>query len=545
MQWKMAIEGMTCTSCEEHVSHALKEVGATKIEASFRKGEARFEAPEKFSKDTYEKSIQEAGYEPIGWELLKAVEKADLAGDSDYDLIVIGSGGGAFAAAIEATQKEAKVLMVERGVVGGTCVNIGCVPSKTLLRAAEIYYTSGHNPFIGLKTRAEGVDMKTLIAGKDDLVGELRQKKYKDLIADYGFDYLQGEASFVDEKTITVNGKTITAERFIVATGARPLIPNIPGLSNVAYLTSTTALSLETVPNHLVVIGSGYIAMELGQLFRHLGAKVTLIQRGKTFLSEYEPEVREVMEKVFAELGIELVRGVTYQKVWEEKGMQHVLLDIAGDEQTISGDALLVAAGRAPNTEALQLTKAGVNIGSRGEIVVSEHLQSSNPRIYAAGDVTMGPQFVYVAAYEGKIAAQNALSKEQIVADLSVVPGVTFTHPSIATVGLTEKEAEAEGFTVDTSVLPLDAVTRAIVNLDTQGVFKMVANKEDGRILGTSIVAENAGDVIYAAQLAVKYGLTVADLLDTLAPYLTMSEGLKLTALTFNKDVNKLSCCAG
>ena len=193
-----------------------------------------------------------------------------------------------------------------------------------------------------------------------------------------------------------------------------------------------------------------------------------------------------------------------------------------------------MATGRSPNTARLALEKAGVRVGQRGEVVVDEHLRTSNPRVFAAGDVTLGPQFVYVAAYEGAVVADNALGAADRKVDLRVVPAVTFTNPAIATVGLTESRARAAGFEVKTSVLPLEAVPRALVNRETTGVFKLVADAATGRLLGAHVVAENAGDVIYAATLAVKFGLTIRDLKETLALYLTMAEGLKLAALTLS-----------
>jgi mercuric reductase len=211
----------------------------------------------------------------------------------------------------------------------------------------------------------------------------------------------------------------------------------------------------------------------------------------------------------------------------------------------VEAEQLLVAAGRRPNTQSLSLEAAGVKAGKHGEVIVGDDLRTSNPQIYAAGDVTMGPQFVYVAAYEGGIVADNTVGGLHRKVDLGTVPGVTFTHPSIATVGLTEEQAKQKGYKVKTSVLPLDAVPRAIVNRETTGVIKLIAEEESMKIIGVHVVAEHAGEVIYAGTLAVKFGLTVEDLKETLAPYLTMAESLKLAALTFDKDVKKLSCCAG
>lgn len=473
------------------------------------------------------------------------ISKSTLSDKGDYDLVIIGSGGAAFSAAIKAVEYGAKVAVVERGTIGGTCVNIGCVPSKTLLRAGEINHLAKSNPSSGLNTSAGQVNLKQIIEQKDKLVNELRNAKYVNLIEEYGFELIRGEASFVDEKTIVVNGKKLTAKRFLIATGASPSIPTIPGLESVDYLTSTSLLDLKEYPKRLVVIGSGYIGLELGQLFHNLGVKVTLMQRSPRILKEYDPEISEAVTKALTEQGIDLITGATFEKVEQRGEIKKVYISVDGDKKIVEAEQLLIATGRKPNTDTLNLKAATVEVGSRGEVLVDDYLRTSNPRIYAAGDVTMGPQFVYVAAYEGGIVADNAIGSLERKVNLEVVPGVTFTNPAIATVGLTEEQAKEKGYEVKTSVLPLEAVPRALVNRETTGVFKLVADANTYKILGVHIVAENAGDVIYAATLAVKFGLTVQDLCESLAPYLTMAEGLKLAALTFDKDVSKLSCCAG
>ena len=548
---RMRIAGMTCTDCELHVAAALEGTGATEVKASFRRGEALLTASEGIETDTLKAAVAGAGYRPL------AVEPVEDTGQQHgrptehrgnrcdaYDLAIVGSGGAAFSAAIRARDAGANVVMIERGTTGGTCVNIGCVPSKTLLRAGEIHHLAGHHPFAGLATEAGPVQMGRLTAQKDELVGELRRHKYEDLVADYSWELVRGEAAFVDAHTLEVGDRQIRAKTFLIATGARPAVPDIPGLVEAGYLTSTTALALDHVPESVAVIGSGYIALELGQLLRRLGAKVTLMQRSPRLLKTYDPEIGEAMTTVLADEGIELVAGVRYLRVDGGSGGRHVRLEVAGRERIVEAAEILVATGRQPNTEALRLDRAGVRVGPGGEVPVDGELRTNVPHILAAGDVTAGPQFVYVAAYEGGLAADNALGAQRQV-DLHVVPAVIFTSPAIATVGLTEAAARQAGHDVKTSVLPLSAVPRALVNRDTRGVFKLVADADNDQVLGAHAVAENAGDAIYAATLAVKFHLTVADLTETMAPYLTMAEGLKLAAQTFGRDVNKLSCCAG
>ncbi|WP_318618141.1 mercury(II) reductase [Sporosarcina sp. YIM B06819] len=544
-KYRINVQGMTCTNCEHHVSVALENIGAKCIEVDFRRGEAVFELQNDVEVETAKNAITEAKYHPGEVEDLQTQVKVDLGCKDDYDYIIIGSGAAAFSSAIEAVGLGAKVAMIERGTVGGTCVNIGCVPSKILLRAGKINHLARNNPFMGLHITAKEVDLEPLVTQKNELVNELRNTKYVNLIDEYGFELIKGEAKFVNESTVEVNGNQMIAKRFLIATGASPAVPNIPGLDEVDYLTSTTLLELKKVPKRLAVIGSGYIGMELGQLFHNLGSEVTLIQRSPRLLKEYDPEVSEVITRALTEQGVNLVTGASFERVEQDGDIKKVYVEVNGKKRTIEADQLLVATGRTPNTANLNSQVAGVEVGSRGEIIIDDYSKTTNSRIYAAGDVTLGPQFVYVAAYQGGIAAGNAVGGLNKRLNLEVVPGVTFTAPAIATVGLTEQQAKEKGHEVKTSVLPLDAVPRALVNRETTGVFKLVADAKTLKILGAHVVAENAGDVIYAATLAVKFGLAVEDLRETLAPYLTMSEGLKLAALTFDKDVSKLSCCAG
>lgn len=544
-KFKVNISGMTCTGCEKHVESALEKIGAKNIESSYRRGEAVFELPDDIEVESAIKAIDEVKYQAGEIEEVSSLENVALINEDNYDFLIIGSGAAAFSSAIKAIEYGEKVGMIERGTVGGTCVNIGCVPSKTLLRAGEINHLSKDNPFIGLQTSAGEVDLASLITQKDKLVSELRNQKYMDLIDEYNFDLIKGEAKFVDASTVEVNGAKLSAKRFLIATGASPSLPQISGLEKMDYLTSTTLLELKKIPKRLTVIGSGYIGMELGQLFHHLGSEITLMQRSERLLKEYDPEISESVEKALIEQGINLVKGATFERVEQSGEIKRVYVTVNGSREVIESDQLLVATGRKPNTDSLNLSAAGVETGKNNEILINDFGQTSNEKIYAAGDVTLGPQFVYVAAYEGGIITDNAIGGLNKKIDLSVVPAVTFTNPTVATVGLTEEQAKEKGYDAKTSVLPLDAVPRAIVNRETTGVFKLVADAETLKVLGVHIVSENAGDVIYAASLAVKFGLTIEDLTETLAPYLTMAEGLKLAALTFDKDISKLSCCAG
>lgn len=460
-----------------------------------------------------------------------------MPAEPDYDLAVVGSGGAAFAAAIRATGLGARVVVIERGTVGGTCVNVGCVPSKTLLAAADAFHTAASHPFAGLATKAGTVDLAELVAQKDELVGELRQGKYVEVAAAYGFEILAGHARFVDPATLEVDGRALRAGAYLVATGAEPKVPDLPGLVEAGYLTSTTAMTLEQVPGRLVTIGGGFVGMEQSQLFARLGSQVTLVGR---LAPRAEPELAAWMARVFADEGIEVVaqRAVTVERAGAEVTV------VTGDGTSRVADAVLVAAGRTARLAGLNLDAAGVKRDGDGYVAVDDELRSSNPRVFAAGDVTGGPQYVYVAAAQGNVAADNALADAHRRMDYVGLPSVIFTDPALASAGMTEADAVAAGHDVESRTLELADVPRALANRDTRGAIKLVADAASRKVLGVHAVAEGAGDLMLAATYAIKFGLTVEDVADTWAPYLTMSEGLKLAAQSFKGDVKKLSCCA-
>jgi mercuric reductase len=462
---------------------------------------------------------------------------------TDHDLVTIGSGSAAFAAAIRASGNGARVALIERATVGGTCVNVGCIPSKHLLAAAGAYRAAGHHPFSGVRTAQDGVDLKALIGGKGAVVEDLRREKYLELAADYGFDVIRGSAAFTGPDAIEVDGRRLSAGSFLVATGTSPWVPPIPGLEEAGYLTSATAMELRELPSSVVVIGGNYIGLELGQVFADLGSRVTIVEALDRIAPLEEPEISETLTRILRDRGIGVVTSA--QVVRAESGAQKAVVAVVGGvERRFEAQALLVATGRRPALEGLGLDRAGVQVDERGALVLDDRLRTTNPRVLAAGDVTGAPQFVYVAAAQGALAADNALSGADRPMDYSALPRVTFTNPSIAAVGMTDEQAREAGYSCECRVVGLEHVPRARVNLDTRGLFKLVADPATGRVLGVHVLAENAGDVILAGVYAVKFGLRVQDLADTWAPYLTMSEGLRLAAQAFTRELSRLSCCA-
>lgn len=545
-EYCITVAGMTCEDCEGHVSEALRAAGAVEASADFRRGIATVKVPEGVDQQRLLAAVRQAGYrpgqvEPVG----EPAPASAISGRGEYNLAIIGSGAAAFAAAIAATELGARVVMVEQGTVGGTCVNVGCVPSKALLRAAEVYYQAGHHPFAGIETSAGNVDLRTLVSQKDELVTTLRREKYLDLITAYGWELRQGQARFLDEHTIAVDGQPLTADHYLIATGATSFIPPIPGLEEAGYLTSTTALALQDLPARMAVIGGNAIGLELGQFFARLGSRVTILEVLDRIAPFEEPELSEELRRALTEEGIEVITGAHITRVERDgRSRRRLRFRVGATERSIAVDEVLVATGRRPNTAGLDLERAGVQTDPRGAVIVDTTLRTTNPRVWAAGDVTPSPQFVYLAAYQGKLVADNAIGGMERTLDLTALPRITFTAPSLASVGLGEKGARDAGYAVKVARLPLHAVARAVVNREGHGLFKIVAEEGSGQILGVHILAENAGDVIYAGQLAVKFKLTIDDLVNTFGPYLTMAEGLKLAAQTFDRDVAKLSCCA-
>ncbi len=462
-----------------------------------------------------------------------------------YDLAVIGAGSAGFSAAITAAEEGAKVALVGHGTIGGTCVNVWCVPSKTLIRAVEsLHQARTASRFGGIVAEARVTDWRAVRDHKDRLVEKMRASKYADLLPEYdGIDYLEGLARFTGDG-LTVDDQPFAAEKIIIATGSAPALPDIPGIDSIAFLTSTTAFELDRLPSSMLVIGGGYIGAELAQMFARAGVDVTLVFRSR-LLPHVEPEIGEALTGFLRDEGITIHGDLAYRSIAQSPKGVSLTVERGGDRETLTAETVVAATGRAPNVEALDLPAYGIAQDDRGAIVVDERMRTSKEGIYAAGDVTGLDQFVYMAAHGAKIAAKNALNSNTYSYDNSAMPAVVFTDPQVATVGLTEALAKESGHAVRTSVIGLDDVPRALAAHDTRGLIKLVADAGSNKLLGAHILAPEGADSIQTAVLAIKAGMTVGDLSETIFPYLTTVEGLKLAALAFDKDVKKLSCCAG
>ncbi|MFA7992494.1 mercury(II) reductase [Escherichia coli] len=561
----LKITGMTCDSCAVHVKDALEKVpGVQSADVSYAKGSAKLAIEVGTSPDALTAAVAGLGYRatladapsvstPGGLldKMRDLLGRNDKTGSSGaLHIAVIGSGGAAMAAALKAVEQGARVTLIERGTIGGTCVNVGCVPSKIMIRAAHIAHLRRESPFDGgIAATTPTIQRTALLAQQQARVDELRHAKYEGILeGNPAITVLHGSARFKDNRNLIVQlndgGERVVAfDRCLIATGASPAVPPIPGLKDTPYWTSTEALVSETIPKRLAVIGSSVVALELAQAFARLGAKVTILARSTLFFRE-DPAIGEAVTAAFRMEGIEVREHTQASQVAYINGEgdgEFVLTTAHGE---LRADKLLVATGRAPNTRKLALDATGVTLTPQGAIVIDPGMRTSVEHIYAAGDCTDQPQFVYVAAAAGTRAAINMTGGDAAL-NLTAMPAVVFTDPQVATVGYSEAEAHHDGIKTDSRTLTLDNVPRALANFDTRGFIKLVVEEGSGRLIGVQAVAPEAGELIQTAALAIRNRMTVQELADQLFPYLTMVEGLKLAAQTFNKDVKQLSCCAG
>ncbi|MDR5684406.1 MAG: mercury(II) reductase [Armatimonadota bacterium] len=471
-----------------------------------------------------------------------------------YDLVILGSGSTAFAAAIRAAELGFTVAMTESRTLGGTCVNRGCLPSKNLIEAARIVWDARRPRYPGLRCQGMDVDFAALVAQKDEVIDAYREKKYAAIVNDSErISVYPGRARFGPDGVVEVDGRRLVGKHVLIATGSRPFLPPIEGLDRVPYLTSDLLESaggsgLAQIPRSLVVVGGGYIALELGQMFCRFGSAVTILERSPRVLPSHEPEVSGAITRALVDEGVNVVTGIAVRAVRPEGDGVAVTGERQGREVTFRADHLLVAAGRKPNTDGLGLEHVGVRTDEAGFVVVDAFLRTTAPKVWAAGDV-IGRQWdahqaTPVGAHDGVIAATNALGTESRRVDHSVVPRTIFTDPQVATVGLTDAEAKRHGYRCSCRAVPMALVPRAAAVRDPRGVVKMVVEAGSTRVLGVSMVGVDAGEVIHEAAMALRFGATVHDFIDLVHVYPTMAEALKIVALSFYKDVERLSCCA-
>ncbi|PVU77561.1 mercury(II) reductase [Sulfolobus islandicus] len=450
------------------------------------------------------------------------------------DLGIIGYGAAGFAALIRANQLGIKPVVVGYGEIGGTCVNVGCVPSKRMLRIGELYNNS--SKIVGKKLFPEFFQA---FQDKAEIVNSLRKEKYEDVINSYDVKLIIGKAHFISPNAIKVNGETIEAKKFIIATGSSPNVPNIKGLTEVGFWTNVEALSPDKTISSLAIIGGRALALEFAQMYKRLGVDTIILQRSERILPDWEPEislsVKNYLEK---NDNIPIFTNVRVKEVRKGNGGKIVVTD----KGEVEADEILLATGRKPNVE-MNLDAAGIELNDKGGIKVNEELRTSNPNVYAAGDVIGGPMLEALAGRQGSIAAENAIMNVKRKIDMSSVPQVVFIEPNVAKVGLTALEAMKEGYDMDHRVVKMNNIAKARILREDYGLIKMVIDKKFRNILGVQMFGKYAAEVINEAALAVKFRATIDDLIDTIHVFPAMAESLRIVALAFTSDVSKMSCC--
>jgi mercuric reductase len=468
---------------------------------------------------------------------------------SKLDLIIIGGGTAAFSAALKAEAYGIRAAMIEKNVLGGTCVNVGCIPSKNLLGVGEILHSGKHPTYAALAPCSNDVNFRQAIHDKDNLVRFLRNSKYEHVMAEFeNVSHIEGQASFISDKMVKVNGRRIEVDNFIIATGSSPLIPAIRGIKSVDYITNVEALSLKEKPSSMIIIGGRALGLEFAQMYSRFGTMVTLLQRNQRVIPEHEPEISEMLHRYLVDEGIEIFTVVNITEAFQKNGVKFVKSIIGPErqERIFEADQLLVATGRKPNTTDLHLENTGVKLRENdGAININSEMRTSASNIWAAGDVVGNPMLESLAAKEGAMAAENAITKSHKEIDFFSVPSAIFTSPQVASVGLTESQMiERYGF-CSCKTLEMNQVPKALTVNQTKGLIKMVVDpKHNNRILGVHILANVAADIIHEAVMAVKYRLNVDDIIDTVHVFPTMTEAIKLVATSFKQDISKLTCCA-
>lgn len=469
-----------------------------------------------------------------------------MSDENKTEFLIIGGGAAGFSAAIVANGLGRKTIMINAGLpLGGTCVNVGCVPTKHLLEIAKQMAESRESRFAGLTLRPAELDLAKVTEAKDELVAGLRAKKYTDVLAALeNVSLIEGQARFVDANQVEVNGQRIRFERAIITTGSRTRVLPIPGLAEAPFLTNETVLALRELPEHLVVLGGGAIAVEFAYMFRAFGSRVTMVQRSKRILSKYDPEVSIEMRKNLREMGIDILTGCDFQKIETSPGSITVVVERNSDQARIEGSHLLVATGVAVNVENLDLQAAGIELDADGVIRVGDDMRTTNQAVAAAGDVIGRMQLETTAAREGNFAARNLLEGTELSIDYSVVPEAVFSDPQVAKVGISEEELMERTGVCACRTLAMARVPKAEAILDPRGLIKMVIDPTDGdRVVGVEIVSPLAADMIHEATLIIQQGMTVDDVINTTHVFPTMSEAIKMVAMSFDADLDKLSCC--
>lgn len=443
-----------------------------------------------------------------------------------YDAILVGSGQAANPLAKRLAAAGWKTALIERQWVGGTCVNVGCTPTKTLIASGRIAYLVKRSADFGIRSSGFSVDAEALLRRKNSVVMASREGSTKGLLSTPNLDLIFGTASFSGPKEITVtaedgSAKTLTAEYIFLDTGALPVIPPIPGLDEVPYLTSASIMELQVIPGHLAIVGGGYVALEFAQLYRRLGSEVTIIEQHGSFLPKEDDDIAAEIRRILEEDGVRFLIGTQVKSV---TGKDPIRLELSG--QSLTASHVLVASGRRPDTAGLNTAAAGIRLDAAGHISVNGRLETSAPGIFALGDVKGGPQFTHVSYNDHLIVYKNLVEKAGLSIDDRVTLYCLFTDPELGRVGLTEKEARAKGLNVKVATMPAAYVARASENSETRGLLKVIVNADDRKILGAAMLITGGGEIMSVVQMAMVGGVTYDRVRDGMYAHPTFAESL-------------------
>lgn len=462
----------------------------------------------------------------------KIMKDFDKPESFDNNLIVIGAGSGGLVSAYIAAAVKAKVTLIEKHKMGGDCLNTGCVPSKALIRTAKALSDAKHSEKFGIKSMQAEFDFKEVMARVKNVIAKIEPHDSVERYTGLGVNVIEGEAKIIDPYRVEVNGEVLTTRNIIIATGARPMAPPIPGLDKIDYLTSDNVWELEEQPERLVVLGGGPIGSELTQAFARLGTQVTQVERAPEILIREDDEVISMVRQQFDADGVNVLTSHNAKEFVIEDGTNYLICEHNGEEVKIPFDRVLLALGRQANVTGFGLEELGVELTERRTIQADEFLTTNFPNIHVVGDVTGPYQFTHTAAHQAWFASVNALfgGLKRFKVDYRVIPWVTFTDPEVARVGLSEKDAKEKGIAYEVTTYGIDDLDRAIADSADVGMVKVLTPPGKDKILGATIVGKNAGDLLPEFVLAMKYNLGMNKILGTIHVYPTMSEANKYAA---------------
>jgi pyruvate/2-oxoglutarate dehydrogenase complex dihydrolipoamide dehydrogenase (E3) component len=445
-----------------------------------------------------------------------------------FDAIIIGAGQSGGPLSYRLADHGWHVALVERAYLGGTCVNTGCTPTKTMVASAQVAHYARAAARWGVRTGQVSVDLPAVVARKNKIVENARQSHERAIASRKSLQLYRGQARFRDARTVQVNGEELTSEKIFIDTGTRPSIPPIEGLAASGYLTNASIMELDAVPEHLLVLGGGYIGMEFGQMFARFGSRVTILYRGEHILLREDAEIAAELRKTLEAEGLRFVDVTEVTRVERSGAATTLTLDTPQGSQKISGSHLLVATGRIPNTDDLGLAAAGIETDSHGFIRVNGRLETTAPGVWAMGDVKGGPQFTHISYNDYQIVWANLMEGKNLSIENRYVPYAVFTDPQLGGVGLTEKEARAKGYRLKIGAIPMTRVARAIERDETAGIMKIVVDASNDRILGASILAAEGGEVVQLLGVAMMAGAPYTLLKGAVYIHPTLAEGLWL-----------------